>query len=139
MKKLSLLFAVAAMFVFAGCGKYEDGPGFSLLSRKARIVGEWELDKYLYDNVDETASVMDGLTSFNWKFDTDGDLTITVSDGVDTQSSAMTWAFANDDADLNLTYNGSTDTYKILRLTNSEVWFETNEFGVTEEWRLKAK
>jgi hypothetical protein len=35
MKKLSLLFAVAAMFVFAGCGKYEDGPGFSLRSKEA--------------------------------------------------------------------------------------------------------
>ena len=37
-----LLLAVSAIAV-ASCGKYEEGPGFSLLSKKARIVGEWSL------------------------------------------------------------------------------------------------
>lgn len=139
MKKTPLLFAFFAMLLLVSCGKYEDGPGFSLLSRKTRVAGKWDLDKYFLNNVDETTSFMDGITSLEWKFDKDGDLTITASDGTNTQSSAGTWAFANNDADMNLTFNGSTETYKILRLTNSEFWFQITTFGETEEFRLKAK
>lgn len=139
MKKSTLFIAAWAVLLLVSCGKYEDGPGFSLLSRKTRVAGKWDLDKYFLNNVDETTSFMDGITSFEWKFDKDGDLTITASDGTNTQSSAATWAFANNDADINITYNGSTQTYKILRLTNSEFWFQITTFGETEEFRLKAK
>ena len=27
----------------SSCGKYEDGPGFSLLSKKARVAGDWKV------------------------------------------------------------------------------------------------
>lgn len=33
------------LFAFVGCTKYTDGPAFSLLSRKSRMVNHWELDK----------------------------------------------------------------------------------------------
>jgi hypothetical protein len=36
------MLSIAAV-VFTGCGKYEDGPAFSLRSKNARLQGEWEL------------------------------------------------------------------------------------------------
>ena len=38
------MLAIAAV-VFTGCGKYEDGPDFSLRSKNARLQGEWEMTK----------------------------------------------------------------------------------------------
>jgi uncharacterized lipoprotein YehR (DUF1307 family) len=43
MKKLSILFAAFAVVMLASCGKYEDGPGFSLRSKTSRLAGTWTL------------------------------------------------------------------------------------------------
>ena len=45
--KSILFLAAAAVTVlnFQSCGKYEDGPSFSLRTKKARLTGEWELVK----------------------------------------------------------------------------------------------
>lgn len=40
----AMLFGLAASVVgISGCKKYPDGPAFSLKSKKARLVGEWEM------------------------------------------------------------------------------------------------
>ena len=46
-KNSTLLLAAAAITVlnFQSCSKYEDGPAFSLRTKKSRLVGDWELVK----------------------------------------------------------------------------------------------
>ena len=55
MEKISnkvLLVGVLAIAIgFSGCKKYEDGPWFSLLTKKQRITGEWETKKLLNTDV----------------------------------------------------------------------------------------
>jgi hypothetical protein len=57
MKKLinvTLMFAVCTIIALSGC-KYEDGPGLSLRSKKARVTAKWEVKKVLYNSFDETS------------------------------------------------------------------------------------
>ena len=57
MKKQSfLLVLVASLFFFVSCSKYEDGPAISLLSRKARLVNKWKLEKYYKDGQEQSLS-----------------------------------------------------------------------------------
>ena len=57
MKRSSLLFTAFAMLFLVSCGKYEDGPDFTLRSKTARIAGSWTLEKYMVDGVDLTSQV----------------------------------------------------------------------------------
>jgi hypothetical protein len=45
MKRFAIILTVVAAtaMLFSSCGKYEEGPSFSLLTKKARIAGEWNL------------------------------------------------------------------------------------------------
>ena len=51
--KAILSFLVVG-FVLTSCYKYEEGPRFSLLSRKARLCNEWKLETYLDNGTDKT-------------------------------------------------------------------------------------
>jgi hypothetical protein len=144
MKKLSLLFAVAAMFVFAGCGKYEEGPGFSLRSKESRVAGIWEIEKYYEDGVDMTADILADGSSITIEFTKDGDYVITSSytflGQTYTETETGTWALTNNNADLTLTdTQGVASSVKILRLTNSELWYVDSSSGTVDEVHLKAK
>lgn len=48
-KIITLLLAIDFILPFAGCKKGENDPFFSLMSRKARLVGEWELTEANYN------------------------------------------------------------------------------------------
>lgn len=49
MKKI--LIAIMALATLAGCKKGENDPGISFRSRDARIVGEWKLTSYEYEDM----------------------------------------------------------------------------------------
>jgi len=40
----NLIFVLLTLFA-TSCGKYDEGPDFSLRTRKARLVGTWQLEK----------------------------------------------------------------------------------------------
>ena len=47
-----LLFTIFISFV--SCKKYENGPAFSLMSKKARIANIWKVDTYILNGKDKT-------------------------------------------------------------------------------------
>ena len=51
MKYLALL-SFAFALVFSSCNKYSEGPNFSLLTKKARVVNDWTLDSYTKDGTE---------------------------------------------------------------------------------------
>ena len=108
---LFLSIAVIISLAISSCGKYEDGPGFSLLSKTARITNKWELK-----SVD--GEVEAGLVVLDLK--KDGSMSIN-EDGYIIDGS---WEFSNDKEDLSLTYFGQEIDLKIRRLTNKELWLE---------------
>lgn len=131
MKKLAIYaFALSlTAFGISSCGKYEEGPGFSLLSKKARVTNTWKLTKVEINGQDNTPSE----SSYS--------LTMTLKDD-ETLSASYTilgfpynttgnWAFSSDKADLILTANSETSTNEIIRLTNKEMKLQQINNGDT--------
>ena len=110
---LFLSIAVIISLAITSCGKYEDGPGFSLLSKTARMTNTWEL-KSVDGEIIPAGEIV-------WEFKKDGEATISYG-GLGTETG--TWEFSDDKEDLSLTVSGSTTNLKIRRLTNKELWVE---------------
>ncbi|MFT5819476.1 MAG: hypothetical protein ACI8ZM_000700 [Crocinitomix sp.] len=81
MKKLLLVIAAAALFVVVpSCKKGENDPFFSLKSRKARLVGEYEMAAYTYKIIRNN---VDGSTAdFSSVSDSETGLTVNVVNNV---------------------------------------------------------
>jgi hypothetical protein len=144
MKKLSILFAAFAVVFLASCGKYEDGPGFSLRSKTSRLVGSWTVTEAFQGSTNITTSLTNGGT-VDLIFDKDGAYTYSydfVILGFPTNGSISgTWAFSSDKSSLEVTDgSGQMDSSKILRLTNKELWLEQSDSnGGTYEVHYSAK
>ena len=71
MKAGELKVVIASLGVMAftlqGCGKYEDGPMFSVRSKTKRLVGEWYI----------ASTSIFGSTEIIYEFEADGDFKIT--------------------------------------------------------------
>ncbi len=117
MKKL---FFIAFLSVFAvSCGKYEEGPGFSLISKKNRVTNSWSLSKVEVNGQDETPQ----SSTYTLKMTLKEDETVSASYTIFTipYTTTGTWAFNSDKSALILTDNSGTSTNTILRLTNKEM------------------
>jgi hypothetical protein len=141
MKRTSLLFAVFALLFLMSCGKYEDGPGFSLRSKKARIVGNWTVEKYYEDGVDVTSDVLSDGSTIVVEFREDGSYSSTITNTVWGQSvETGTWDLSDDKEYFSTTESdGDVYTVRILRLTNNEIWFEDTSSETLDEIHLVAK
>jgi len=60
---------VSSLILSTACQKYEEGPIFSLRSKKARVANTWEIDKATEDGKDVTAN----YDQYELKFKVDGD------------------------------------------------------------------
>ncbi len=122
MKRISLLVLIAALVSFAAvsCKKYEDGPTFSLASKKGRVAGDWTVEKATYTSGGSTVDVTEDLKSEveKWSFTKDGDFTIS-GDGM---SETGTWEFDDDKENIIITIDGDTWTWEIKRLKSKELW-----------------
>ena len=144
MKKLSILFAAFAVVLLASCGKYEDGPGFSLRSKTSRIAGTWTVTEAFQGSTNITSSLTNGGT-VEVTFDKEGAYKYTydfVVLGFPSSGTINgTWAFSSDKTALEVTDgSGQMDSSKILRLTNNELWLEQSDSnGGTYEVHYSAK
>lgn len=139
-------FIVAALIAFAGisvtfssCNKYEDGPKLSLLTKKARLCGEWVVDQYYVNDVDQTSNYVSLVgTNFEWNIKKDG--TYTQSGNF---SDNGTWELGEDKDDVRFKSsqaNSQEVSYRILRLKSKELWLKyTDSNGTVEKLYLKAK
>ncbi len=107
---LFLSIAVIISLAISSCGKYEDGPGFSLLTKTARMTNKWELKSV------DGETIPAGIV---WELKKDGEATFSYG-GPAPEIGA--WEFSYDKEDLSLTSSGTTTDFKIKRLTNKELW-----------------
>ena len=119
--KASGLAVLLATFLFAGCGKYEEGPGISLRSKTARVANVWKIDKYTVDGVEQDVT---SLGDWSWEYTKDNKVTSTYVIAGQTTTDEGTWEFNDDKTELGV--KGSTSTNfsysKILKLKNKELW-----------------
>jgi hypothetical protein len=75
MKKVFASIAIVALLVgsvsVTGCGKYEEGPSVSLRTKKARVVGTWEIEKVMENGVDITTDIRAVIASESIEFKKD--------------------------------------------------------------------
>ncbi len=132
MKNFKMLVAVAmlgtAAFGISSCGKYEDGPGMSLRTKKARLTGVWDTKEYV--DADGTTSTDTDETTI--EFTKDGNFTINSNDPDFPFALTGQWEFSDDKEQLKMTYAGDTETSTITRLTNKELWIKDADGDISK-------
>ncbi len=123
---LFLSIAVIISLAITSCGKYEDGPGFSLLSKTARMTNKWELKSVDGETIPAGEAVLDLKKDGSFSINEDG----YIIDG--------SWEFSSDKEDLRLSIFGDEVDLKIRRLTNKELWLE-NELEDNELSKFEAQ
>jgi hypothetical protein len=126
-KKLMLAASVVIILNFCSCGKYDDGPKFSLASKTGRLSGEWEVVKV------GGTSVTDNLIL---EFEKKGDFKYTYTDGSYSYSYSGDWEWHSKKETIKITIDGDVMEWDINRLTNKELWFEDDS---NEEWKCEKK
>lgn len=121
MKKV--LLASVVFVVLAACGKYPEGPGFSLASKKARITNNWSLSSQ------STNGQTDDLSNFTWQVNIMEDDTYSSNASffnVPFINESGSWRFSDDKLNFLTTPNGSanTDSWKIIKLKKDEFKIE---------------
>ncbi len=117
--KKSLFTLICLTLIFSSCKKYEEGPGISLRTKKARVVGEWKMEK-LFINDEDTPLTPDEK-NIKWIFKKDGNYEYQAA----TYNEIGTWSFdiKRELIFLTDTEFGYSTSCKIRRLTNNEMWF----------------
>jgi hypothetical protein len=118
---LSIVTMSVVVLISAGCKKYEDGPVFSLATKKARITNEWELKELFINGVEQA------ITNVAVR-DIKRDGSYIVMNGSVTDDTG-TWLFDSNKQSITFISNNYNDyTRKILRLKTGELWLEM-EYG----------
>jgi hypothetical protein len=117
MKKFLVLTILALAVV--SCGKYDEGPGFSLISKKNRITNTWTL------NARTSNGQSISLTNYT------AQIIINEDEKYNTTASYLglqfnengTWKFSSDKSELLTMQTGfsNTDSWEIIRLTKDEL------------------
>tara|TARA_B100001287_G_scaffold120175_1_gene101240 strand:- start:1866 stop:2276 length:411 start_codon:yes stop_codon:yes gene_type:complete len=119
----------AVGLTLSGCGKYDDGPGFSLRTKKARLVGEWEAVQMGNEVLPQNGY------GIEWEFEKDGDFKFTYNYGTYSYSYSGDWEFSSDKEDIEIEFDGTIQDFEIKRLTNKELWLEDPD---NQEWKFEA-
>lgn len=128
---LAAVATAAVVFNFSSCGKYEDGPSFTLKSKTARLVGEWEVDE-----IDGESTGSD--FTIEMEFEKDNDVTVTFEYSyygyTYDYSNKGEWEWADNKEVVEVTFDGDDPLeFEVKRLTSDEFWFEYEN----EEWKLE--
>lgn len=123
MKKLFTikLIAVAVIaVVLASCSKYEEGSKFTVMTKKMRVVGEWDLKSVTYTI--DGASVTDNVTGITVSIKKDNTFTYTYSSQGFSFTETGIWDFSSDKEQLIMTdSDGDVSTSTIVMLKNKEL------------------
>ncbi len=138
LKLTTLLLAVALVFGSTSC-KYEEGPALSLRTKKARVAGEWIIEKTVNKDGKETTIAESDSPVVTFEKDGTGktSFTFTIGGTTTTSTSTFKWEFTDSKKKIKTTdEDGDTYTEEILRLTNKEFWTKDTDGDQTH---LKAK
>ncbi len=131
--KLGLLALAATLMIGASCKKYEEGPSFSLRTKKARLVNTWTADKEVSADGDEYNYTQEEKDNNTLEINKDGSVKVTTDDGNGNAISFEgTWEFGDKKETVKFTYDfggvSTTDEVTIIKLKNKE-WASEDEDG----------
>jgi hypothetical protein len=135
------IILVSFVLMLSSCGKYDDGPWFSIYSKKERATGLWWFEKVVVDGVNLTEDYSrQSLEIYRsgtilW---TQGYVNNNPYDPILLEG---TWSFSDDQDNLSMVFKPYAApeiryNWTIKRLAYGEMWLDiTNESGKTQ-WRL---
>jgi len=119
-----ILSILTLVFVLGSCSKYEQGPGLSLLTKKARLTGYW---------IAESKTTESGVVTFYTEektFNLNKDESFQRDSELITFLEVGTWTFSNEKGSIVLTYKKNGNNYveelEIIRLKNDELWLRNS-------------
>jgi hypothetical protein len=129
MKHLVKIAFLGACVLLASCKKYEDGPGFSLMTKKARLANIWQVNKYILNGEDKTDSYRTLISREKLVIYQSGKFDYSeVSTWVwAAPEYSGTWKFIDKKESVELHPGMSSvpvQTYHILKLKKDELWME---------------
>mgnify|MGYP006103724499 CR=1 FL=1 len=149
--KVLLSGGLATVIGIAGCSKYEDGPAISLLTKKQRLVGDWEVTKFKSGGL----NMIDNGSEMDLEFDEDGDFemkvlsTYTTTDyygnsytTTDLDTYSGEWEFSSDKEEIEIDFDDNSEydwEIEITRLTNKELEGEISFVGEGYEFDFEAE
>lgn len=141
----SLSMLLAFSLIFSSCKKYEEGPTFSLLTKKARLVNTWKIDKVLINGVEQAKESSWDNTSY--EITKDGKYKITTETVLGTATTEGEWEFDDSKEHIITTFSTTAgsitisdkDTTKIVRLKNKELWTEDEDGGIVTRTQYVPK
>jgi len=125
-----LAVALVIFLNMTSCSTYDEGPAFSLRTKKARLTnGEWEVVKIAKESLDDGSIVME--------FEKDGDFEITVEYSYYgyysfDYTATGEWEWEDGKEVIEIDMDGSQMEWKIKKLTNDELWFEDEDDDLWE-------
>lgn len=120
----TVIIAFLAITIIPSCKKYQDGPAFSLLTKKARICGDWSIESVSYNGVDQTAAYQ-LIVGANFTLDIEKDGKYKIAGNFPDDGA---WKFGEDKDDVYFTSSkagSSEQAYRILRLKSKELWLRS--------------
>jgi hypothetical protein len=124
-----VLIATLVAFGFSNCSKYEEGPSFSLLTKSARISGDWNLVKLANQPVPiETI----------WSFNKDESFVKTINGNENINPAKWSFNDKKEAVEIHYINDQSVWTYTIIQLKNSSLIIELDENGVILRYEFEA-
>lgn len=126
------------VILLASCGKYEDGPAFSLSSKRSRVINVWKVETVSLNGNDYTSLWKLLYPQFSLDIQASNDYITTWSPSlVETGQ----WRFdASRENVITTPYgSGQTTTWRILRLKSDELWVETISGNDKSEYHMTPK
>jgi hypothetical protein len=119
--KAKMFLAFVLTMVMVSCKKLEDGPAFSLLTRKNRLCNGWKAEKILSDGKDITSEYSIAEFSFNKNGTCSQDWRASSGDEIMTGK----WNFTDRHSHLLINWDqGAHSDFVITRLTKKELWMK---------------
>jgi hypothetical protein len=139
--KKGLLFLAAGLFLLASCSKFEEGPGFTLRSKKARLSGDWKLKEITVNgsNTYNGEPLMSDQYVLKLGIEKNGKYTMSEeytdpANAMYNDSETGTWDWKEDSLVLKSS-DGYEEPLHVVRLSNSEFWID--ETDGNEKWMYK--
>ena len=118
--KLSFLAVVATLMMGTSCKKYEEGPSFSLISKKARISNTWTIEKTVASNGTVTEWSASDRDAYTLEMKKDGTYTTKYNFGSTTLEGTGTWEFGDKKESVITRADGTSNEVDIILLKNKE-------------------
>lgn len=142
MKNIAVI-AISVVLLIS-CSKYEEGPKFTLRSKKERLANNWKVDKYFKEDIEQTETFKTNFKNYLFSISKGGTYVLSYDSAVGgVFYDEGIWRFVSGDKTrveyLSNRQGALVKTFTILKLKDKEAWYYTNDKGFKEEFRMKPQ